>query len=124
MVTAEQGALFATPAEEHAREWAELVEAWWTAHEWAGRYRCPVCGRLERTRFAFGLNHDQQPGSLLTARSARPGRFCTSRHLSTRQALWGLRQDDPWIWQAASMDLRKMAAALRGYRAATEAPPF
>lgn len=113
-MTAEQGTLFETPAEANRREWSELVETWWAAHQIPdGRYRCPLCGRLARTRFEFGLNHDLQPGSVTVARTARPGRWCVTRHLSTRQALWGLKQDDPWIWQAAAMDLRKMAAALR-----------
>lgn len=116
---ADQGTLFETPAEANRRELDWLVDRWWAAHQIAdGRYRCPLCGRLERTRFMFGLNHDQPPGSLFVARSARPGRFCTSRHLSTRQALWALRQDTDrmWMWAAASMDLRKMAAALQGAR--------
>lgn len=118
-MTADQATLF-----EVRNEYADLVEAWWEAHLWADRYRCPICGALERSRTGFILNHDSPPGSIPLARTARPGRWCSRRHMSTRQAVWGLRQDDPWIWQAASMDLRKMAAALRGYRAAMEAPPF
>jgi hypothetical protein len=121
----DQPTLFDTPAEQAANEWAELVEAWWAAHLWFGHYRCPLCGRLERTRFMFALNHDQQPGSLRLAQRARPGRFCTSLHLTIRQALWGLKQDDPGLWQAASMQLRKMGAAHQGYRRIlAEMPPF
>lgn len=55
----------------------------------------PVCGLSERTQFLFTLNHDQPPGSPWLAESARPGRFCSTRHMTTRQALWGLKQDDP-----------------------------
>lgn len=105
-------ALFASPAEVYAAR----VDAWWAAHVWLGRYRCPVCGLSERTQFLFTLNHDQPPGSPWLAESARPGRFCSTRHLTTVQALWGLKQDDPHLWADASMRLRKMAAALQGAR--------
>jgi len=112
----EQGTLFETPAEANQREWAELVEAWWASHEWHGRYRCPLCGRPERTRFAFTLNHAQPPGSVTLARTAKPGQWCVSLHLTRIAALRGLRTGDRALWRHASMTLREMAAARIGAR--------
>lgn len=109
-MTAEQLGLFITPPEQYHA----AVEAWWSARQWRDRYRCPLCGRLERSRFSYQLNHDFAPAGWLLVKGHQR-EWCSSRHLATSQALWALRQDDPWMWEAAAMSLRKMAAALRGW---------